>query len=292
MSETIYQMVTDKIVNLLERGTVPWRRTWVGGPSFELPVNLKTGHQYRGVNVILLVSAGYSSRFWLSFKQAQTLGGHVRRGERGWPVIFWKRIEITDSKTGGPKEIPMLRFYRIFNVDQCEGIAGPDVPEPVLNEFTPVQKAEAIIAGMPNPPAIVHHEPRPYYRASTDTVNLPLPELFDSSQFYYAAGFHELAHSTGHESRLNRRPSTAPRFFGDREYSKEELISEMASAFLCAEAKIEQATLEDTASYLSSWISVLKGTPKMAIKAASAAQAAADYILNNQNSQEVRNEES
>jgi antirestriction protein ArdC len=287
MSEKIYQMVTDRILSLLEQGTIPWNRPWSGSASKEHPMNLESQREYRGMNVFLLSAMGFSSRYWLSFKQAKERGGHVRKGERSTPVIFWKRLAVADKETGDPKEIPMIRYYSVFNLDQIEGIKPPDALEPVVNEFNPIERAEAIIAGMPNPPMIIHSEPRAYYRPAADTVNLPKPELFAKPEHYYSTAFHELAHSTGHETRLKRRPSAVLRFFGDKEYSREELVAEMGAAFLSAEAGIEQAVIENQAAYLQSWISVLKGSPKLVVQAASAAQAAADFILNRQSTKEV-----
>ncbi len=287
MSQKVYEMVTDRIVALLEQGTIPWNRPWSGGASFERPMNLESQREYRGVNVFLLSAMGFSSRYWLSFKQAKERGGHVRKGERSTPVIFWKRLEVADKETGEPKEIPMIRYYRVFNLDQIKGVTAPDAPEPVVNEFNPIERAEAIIAGMPCPPVIIHSEPRAYYRPSADTVNLPRPELFAKPEHYYSLAYHELTHSTGHETRLKRRPSTVLRHFGDREYSHEELVAEMGAAFLSSEAGIEQAVIENQAAYLQSWISVLKGSPKLVVQAASAAQAAADFILNRKSTKEV-----
>jgi len=288
MSEAkrIYQIITDRIVSLLEEGTIPWHRPWHGGPSHERPANLKTGHQYRGINVFLLAAMGYSSRYWLSFKQAKAMGGNVRKGERGTPIIFWRRFEVEDRKTGEPKEVPMLRYYSVFNLDQVDGIEAPDAPEIPDREFTPITRAQQIMDNMPNPPRIEHIQPRAFYRSDIDVINLPRPEHFKSDVKYYGTAFHELAHATGHESRLGRRPSDVPRFFGDREYSQEELVAEMGAAFLCAEAGIGQVLIEDQASYIDNWIGVLRGTPKMVIKAASAAQVAADYILNTQHAKE------
>ena len=288
----VYQIITHRIVSLLEQGTIPWNRPWSGGPSNELPANLKTKHVYRGINVFLLSAMGYSSRYWLSFKQAKAMGGHIRKGEHGTPVIFWKKLQVEDRETGEPKEVPMLRYYSVFNLDQIDGIEAPDAPEIPEREFTPITRAQQIMDNMPNPPRIEHIQPRAFYRSDQDLVNLPRPELFKSDEYYYGTAFHELTHSTGHEKRLGRRPSDVPRFFGDREYSQEELVAEMGAAFLCAEAGIGQVLIEDQASYIDNWISVLKGTPKMAIKSGSSAQAAADYILNNQTKQEVTNEES
>ncbi len=279
MSQKIYQMVTDRMVELLERGTVPWNKPWVGSSGFEFPMNFKTKHLYRGVNVFLLSAMGYSSRYWLSFKQAKELGGKVQKGEKGTPVIFWKKLEVEDRETGDPKEVPLLRYYMVFNLDQIQGIQAPDAPEPVVNKFNPIERAEAIITDMPNPPEIVHNQPRAFYNPQQDRVNLPRPELFSNSKYYYSTAFHELIHSTGHEKRLNRKPSTVLRRFGDKEYSREELVAEMGATFLCALAGIEQETIENQAAYIQNWIQVLKGSPRLAVQAASSAQAAADYIL-------------
>ncbi len=288
----VYEIITDRIVGLLEQGTIPWNRPWTGTSGSGFPMNFKSKHPYRGVNVFLLAAMGFSSRYWLSFKQAREMGGNVRKGERGTPVIFWKKIQVEDPEKGEPKEVPMLRYYTVFNVNQVEGVEAPDAPKPVVHEFNPISRAEAIIADMPNPPAIVHNEPRAYYRPRIDTVNLPRPELFTRAEYYYATAFHELSHSTGHEFRLNRKPSTVLRCFGDREYSREELTAEMGAAFLCSLAGIEQEVIENQAAYIQNWIKVLKGTPKLVVKAASAAQASTDYILNiNPQNKEVFHEE-
>jgi len=276
----VYQIVTDRIVSLLEQGTIPWNRPWSGGPTYERPANLKTGHVYRGINVFLLAAMSFSSRYWLSFKQTKAMNGHVRRGEKSTPIIFWKRIEVEDKRTGETKETPMLRYYNVFNLDQIDGIEAPDAVEVPDREFTPITRAQQVVDNMPNPPRIEHIQPRAFYRSKDDLVNMPRPELFKTEELYYSTAFHELAHSTGHEKRLNRRPSDVPRFFGDREYSREELTAEMAASFLCAEAGISPGVIENQAAYIQNWISVLRGTPKLVIQAASSAQAAADYILN------------
>jgi len=276
---TIYEMITGRIVTLLEQGTVPWRKPWAGGRAEAIPMNLTSKREYRGINIFLLACMGYSSRYWLSFKQAQEKGGHVRKGEKGTPVIFWKRYETADRQTGEVKEVPVLRYYTVFNLDQIDGVDAPDAPEPVNANFEPIAEAERIVRNMPKPPLIVHGEPRAFYRPTADTVNLPRPGLFIEPEEYYSTAFHELTHATGHESRLNRRPSNEIRHFGDREYSQEELVAEMGSAFLCGQAGIAQATIENSAAYIDGWLKVLKGSPKLVVHAAAQAQRAADYIL-------------
>jgi len=275
----IYAMITERIITLLEQGTVPWRKPWSGGCSQTLPMNFMSKREYRGINIFLLMCMGFSSRYWLSFKQAQEKGGRVRKGEKGTPVIFWKRYATEDKQTGEAKEVPVLRYYTVFNLDQIDGLDAPDAPEPVNPDFEPITEAERIIKAMPKRPLIVHGEPRAYYRPSTDTINLPRPELFGEPEEYYSTAFHELTHATGHESRLNRRPSAEIRHFGDREYSQEELVAEMGAEFLCAQSGIAPAVINNQASYISGWLKILKGSPKVVVHAAAQAQRAADFIL-------------
>ena len=275
----IYEMVTERIITLLEQGTVPWRKPWSGGCSQTLPMNFTSKREYRGINIFLLMCMGFSSRYWLSFKQAQEEGGRVRKGEKGTPVIFWKRYATEDRQTGEAKEVPVLRYFTVFNLDQIDGLDAPDAPEPVITDFQPITEAERIINAMPKRPVIVHGEPLAYYRPMTDTVNLPRPELFTEAEEYYSTTFHELTHATGHESRLNRRPSAEIRHFGDREYSQEELVAEMGAAFLCAQSGIAPSVINNQASYIDGWLKILKASPKVVVHAAAQAQRAADFIL-------------
>ena len=188
-------------------------------------------------------------------------------------LFFYDR----DTKT--KKQVPILRYYTVFNLDQIDGVEAPDAPEPSTRDFVPIEEAAKIVSGMGQRPEIIHKEPRAYYRPSTDTVNLPRPELFEKAEEYYSTAFHELTHATGHETRLNRRPSSEIRHFGDRDYSQEELVAEMGAAFLCAKARIEQATIENSAAYIQGWLAALKGSPKLVVHAAAQAQRAADFIL-------------
>ena len=287
MSSQIYQMITDRILELLENGVIPWRKPWKGGASEELPANLVSKKTYRGINIFLLSAMGFSSRYWLSYKQAQEKGGQVRKGEKGTPVIFWKTSEVDDKETGKKKQIPVLRYYTVFNLDQVDGIERPSGDEiPETFDFNPIEEAEKIIGAMPKRPEIQHGQPRACYRPSTDTVNMPRQETFEQPEEYYSTLFHELTHATGHESRLGRRNSGEIRTFGDVEYSKEELIAEMGAAYLCGFAGIERATIENSAAYLAGWIKTLKGDSKLAVCAAANAQKAADFILGVKYSQE------
>ncbi|MGD9693610.1 MAG: ArdC family protein [Phycisphaerales bacterium] len=281
----MYQAVTDRILEMLDRGTVPWRypiRTKAGG---DWPRNLESGRTYRGVNVFLLaVTAwmhGYGSPFWLTFRQALLRGGHVRKGEKSSLVVFWKQHDATDEETGEPMKVPVLRHYNVFNAEQCEGVDPPGgAPEPAA-AFEPIEAAQRVMTGYADGPVIEHAGGRAYYRPSSDTVWLPEPARFLSREFYYATAFHELAHSTGHKKRLDRGLSSDLAPFGSPDYSREELVAEMASAFLCATAGIGPPTIEQSAAYIEGWKKRLSGDRKLVITAAGAGQRAADWILGN-----------
>lgn len=272
----VYQIVTDRIVELLEKGTVPWHKPWASDDR--LPMNLVSGKQYRGINVFLLHVAGYGSPYWLTFNQINARGGHVRKGEKSSIAVFYKTWEIDDKETGEKKQIPVLRYYRVFNVEQCEGIDYPK-PEQRTSDFNPIDECERIVAGMPNPPTITHNETRAFYRRSDDRVNLPPRESFDCEPEYYSTAFHELAHATGHESRLNRVSKDDQHAFGSGSYAREELVAEMSASFLCGSARIENRTLDNSAAYIAAWLERLKSDRKLVVQAASAAHRAADWIL-------------
>lgn len=280
-SKSVYDIVTERILDQLAKGVVPWRRPWAGAAS--APKNIQSKKAYRGINAFLLSCAGYASPFWMTFRQAQILGGHVRKGERGMPVVFYKPLEVEDRETGEDKTIPLLRYSTVFNSSQCEGILIEKLVECAPRiEFEPIAACESILAGMPaNRPALHHGSAGAFYRPAADEVHMPDRNMFDAVGHYYATLFHELAHATGHPSRLNREGITAVAPFGSPIYSKEELVAEMGSAYLCGHAGIDAPPLvENTAAYLASWISKLRGDSKLVIQAASAAQKAADWILN------------
>jgi antirestriction protein ArdC len=227
--------------------------------------------------VFLLASNGYGSPYWLTYKQATERGGHVRKGEHGTKVVFWKigtrETEDADGDTIERKSI-VLRYYTVFNVEQCEGIAAPDSTRTV----NPIEECERIVRQMPNPPAM-EQDARAWYRPSTDTVGMPSRNAFNSAEEHYSTLFHELTHSTGHTKRVGRDGIEKLNTFGSESYSKEELIAEMGAAMLCGIAGIERKTLPNSASYLQSWINVLRSDARMVVSAASQAQKAADYIL-------------
>ena len=282
----IYQEVTDQILGYLDNGVVPWRNPIAKGAGDGWPKNLQTGKRYRGINVMLLAMksavAGFTSDYWMTFKQAQAKNGQVRKGEKGSLVTFWKVYETQDQQTGEPKTLPILRHYTAFNIDQIEGVDDPDAPaeDPNKPPFQPLEKAEAILTGFADPPSVSHDGgSRAFYRAREDSIHLPEPNRFDFRENYYSTLFHEISHSTGVAKRLDRGLDTDPAPFGSPDYSREELVAEIFAAFLRANCGISPQTIEQSAAYLQGWIKVLKGDKRLVVSAAGAAQKSADLIL-------------
>ncbi len=274
MASTVYQIVTDRIINLLEQGVCPWRRPW----KSTLAQNLVSRKPYQGINSLVLNSLAFESPYWATFKQAKDLGGNVKRGEHGTPIIFWKWLE-RESEAGKAEKFPMLRYYTVFNAAQCEGLADklPGTPA-AAREILP---CESVIASYQGGPGIqIDGGDRAFYRPSTDSVHMPARESFESAESWYSVLFHELTHSTGHEKRLARFESPDQFLFASSSYSKEELVAEMGAAFLCGETGISR-DLENSAAYIESWLRVLRQSKnsRLIVEAAGKAQKAADLIL-------------
>jgi antirestriction protein ArdC len=270
---SVYEIVTEQIISKLEAGEVPWRKPW----TTQEPCNLVSQRPYRGINTFLLSAAGFPSPYWLTFNQAAKLGGHVKQGEHSHIVVFWNvGQEKLNPKTGKLSKPFLLRYYRVFNLSQTEGIQsklGVTDHAPVPD----IAACDSIVAAMPKLPQITQGD-KAAYSPLRDVVIMPNRTEFDSAEGYYSTLFHELTHSTGHASRLNREGITATAHYGSETYSKEELIAEMGAAMLCGVTGIAPVTLENSAAYLRSWIGVLKGDSKLVVTTASAAQKAADYI--------------
>ena len=272
--QSTYDIITEKITKRLEQGDIPWRKPW----KTQLPRNLITNRPYQGMNLLLLSELDYSSPYWLTFKQAQDKGGHVKRGEHGSLVTFWKVTEkdLDDEDKRGKELRFLLRYYKVFNLDQCESIESPTLGEPK----DPIQRCEDIVVGYKTRPEIRNNIGKAFYSPSRDYVGIPPMQSFNSSEGYYAALFHELTHSTGHESRLKRFNSKDyNRPFASVEYSKEELIAELGDAFLCAEAGIDNSQLENSTAYIQSWLNALNNDKRLLISASSHAARATRYIL-------------
>lgn len=269
-----YERITERIVTLLEQGTVPWHKQW--SVTTGLPRNLVTKKPYRGINPFLLMAAGYESPHWLTFRQAIQLGGIVKKGEKACPVVFWKPLQVTDEESGEMEKIPLLRLYYVFNVAQCEGLKNVSAAK--ADSFAVTEAAE-IVANMPQPPVIKHGMSHAYYAPVNDIVGMPEKKRFDTGDAYHATLFHELVHSTGHEKRLKRQSITERNGFGSDPYCKEELIAELGSAFLCGQAGIVERTIDNSAAYLDAWLTQLKHDKTLIVYAAAQAQKAADFIL-------------
>ena len=283
----IYAIVTDKIINLLEQGIVPWRRPWT---ATGLPRNLVSKKPYRGINHFLLSASKYVSPFWLTIRQANELGGHVRKGEESAIVVFWKvedakqsTADLDNEETDGKTHRRfLLRYYRVFNLEQCElpQTLLDKLPKIEMHEHNPIEAAERIIAGMLNPPEIQHAGSKAFYSPTTDRITLPPREFFASAEEYYATALHETVHSTGSQKRLAREGVCEAAPFGSPVYSKEELCAEMGAAFLCAEAGISNAVIDNQAAYVAGWLKKLRDDRRLLVTAAAQAQRASDYILN------------
>lgn len=282
---SVFSIVTDKIVDLLEQGTAPWRSSWIR--AARKPVSLATGKPYRGINRFLLAliseTSGYVSPYWLTFRQVSERGGHVRKGEKGSPCFFWKvyggedddATVDRDTETQGKKRF-VARYYTVFNIEQCDGLDRPADTSP-MPDIAPLDKAEAITGGYQGP-TIEHKGLRPCYVPATDRVLMPERSKFFSAEGYYATLFHELVHSTGHASRLDRDIEN-PAPFGSEDYSREELVAELGAAFLCSEAGISPPVIENQAAYLAGWLKALKDDRRAIVVAAAQAEKAADLIL-------------
>lgn len=274
----INEMITERIIEKIQTtGTLPWKKPWVSVSM--MPRNLVTKKPYRGVNVFLLHMMGYGSPYWLSMNQVNQLGGKVRKGEKSCPVVFWKIVEPEDGDEDKNKRYAFLRYYRVFNTAQCEGI-DHKIPkiEKVTRTHSPIKAAEEILCNMPNPPSMQIGCSQACYIPLFDRVCVPDPEDFISDENFYSACFHEMAHATGHQSRLNRKAITEPNGFGSHAYSQEELVAEMTATFLASECGILPAVEDNSTAYLSGWIDKLKADPSILIKAGSQAQKAYEFI--------------
>lgn len=282
MKTDLYAVVTDRIVAALEQGNIPWVTPWAISPEQALPANLSSGHRYRGVNVLLLnmvrAAQGYSLNRWLTFQQARSLGGHVRKGERGTEVVFFKMLDIKDvagatGHDGTAKVIPLLRSFTVFNAAQVDGLPESLVaPSALPDTFEPLAAAEDLLRASG---AVIKHEgDGAFYRPADDTITMPGRHAFVSADAYYGVALHELTHWTAHPSRCARTLSGRQHI---EAYAFEELIAEMGSAFLCGHVGIH-AELQH-AAYIESWLQALRNDKRLIFSAASAAQKAVDFLM-------------
>jgi antirestriction protein ArdC len=280
MSSDIYSQVNDRILTALEQGIIPWKRPWTG----RLPTNYDSGKEYRGVNILTLGIAemvhGYSSPYWMTFRQAQKHGGYIRKGEKASYIVFSEKKIREIEKEDGSKEQKVNHFVKSFPVFNWEQTTG--VPKKEAKALDPDQDligvGNSILSGMQNPPAYRECGTAAFYVPKEDLVNLPPMETFKTTEGYLATKFHEYAHSTGHESRLNRPGLMAVAAFGSEDYSFEELVAELTSAYLCAKLAIDN-TLENSSAYIQHWLKALRDDKTMLLKASGKATAAIDHIM-------------
>ena len=290
MKYDIYSEVTNRIITQLEQGVVPWQSPYFSKVGF--PRNFASGKPYHGINVFLLGSLRYTSPFFLTYIQAKELGGHVRKGEKGSLVIkygtYTKEAEGASTGEGSEEQRKYLKGYTVFHASQVEGVAFPELENvPELPASAACDRARLIVTGMPNAPAMREGSAVPCYRRGSDSVHMPERRFFTSEEAYFSTLFHELTHSTGHESRLARASLLENKGIdaegeARKTYAEEELVAEMGASFLCAHAGIIEGELENSAAYLQGWIDALKSKDAKGwiIRAASQAQKAADFILN------------
>jgi len=275
----VYGYVTERFIEALENDVVPWQRPWVGNG---LPKNLSSGKPYRGVNVMVLntiaIVEGYKTNWWLTRKQCIERGGTIKQGERYSPVVFWTWVKKEDDN-GEDASYAYLRYYRVFNVDQCEGITAPEMSLP--NGASLHEHAEKFIADMPEemPRPIVKGGSAPSYSPSTDEIRIPDIERFDKTAEFYGAVFHEIIHATGHPDRLHRFDNDG-NSSDAKAYAKEELVAQIGAAFICAMTGIEPE-YDNDAAYIQHWLSILKEkeNERLIVHASACAQKAVDYLV-------------
>ena len=279
MSKDIYQIITERFIEQLKKGTVPWQKPWAGVQ------NIVSKKPYRGINSLILGGSDFQSPYWLTFKQAHDLGGNIKKGEKSTPVIYYKLFEKRDDygnmilgSNGRPTRIPFIRWSNAFNLDQTEGIEAP-AQTPTQEVIQPLDKAAKIVSEAKTCP-IYHTGFAAVYSPTEDVIRMPAQKTFRSPESYYQTLFHEMTHSTGHASRLDREGVTLPIRFGSERYSKEELIAELGASFLSNEAGIlNQVQFDNSAAYLGSWIEKFQNDPRMIFTASSQAQRSTDFIL-------------
>ena len=269
----LYQEVTNRIMEQLENGIIPWEKPWISAGN---AVSHATGKPYSLLNQMLLGRPGE----YVTFKQCQAEGGKVRKGEKSSMVVFWKWIEEKDPDTEEVKQIPFLRYFNVFHIDQCEGLTAKHTQE-LPNTVAADRTAEAIIAGYIQTSGVrLNHEAgdQAFYRPSTDSITLPLLAQFKETAEYYSTAFHEMVHSTGHKTRLDRLEKTA--FFGSEAYSKEELIAEIGAATLVNHARLETSrSFRNSTAYVQNWLRVLQNDKRFIVSAAGKAEKAVNLIL-------------
>jgi antirestriction protein ArdC len=290
----VYTRVTDRIIADLERGVRTWLKPWkaehaAGRISRPLRHN---GTPYQGMNILLLwgeaMEKGYAAPIWMTYKQAQELGAHVRKGEQGSLVVYANKLTRTEKDDNGEdieKQIPFMKGYSVFNVEQVDGLPAHYYAKPV-NPLPLADRLDYAEKFLTNTGAVIRHGGnRAYYSPAQDAVQMPPFEAFKDRESYYATILHELTHWTSHKSRLDR--SFNAKRFGDNGYAREELVAELGAAFLSADLGITPEIREDHAAYLAHWLKALKEDSRAIFSAAAHAQRAADFLQTLQTKEEA-----
>lgn len=281
MAKSVYEMVSDRIIEQLESGVIPWEKPWTGVRSGAF--NRVSKKSYSLLNQMLLKHDGE----YATFKQWSELSGKIRKGEKSEIIVFWKVLPVEEVQEDGEKivkQIPLLKYINVFHISQVDGVEP--LPKEELNDIEPIEKAENVLNDYWTRENItVEHVAgnRAYYSPSHDMICLPLFEQFRDSNEYYSTAFHESIHSTMKESRCNRAEERKNKLvaFGSEEYSKEELVAEIGSASLMNIIGIEtRRSFRNSAAYIQNWLSVLKNDVKFIVSASSKAEKAVNYILN------------
>jgi len=272
MAKNHYGEVTNRILAQLEAGASPWIKDWKSIGRGNIPKNAVTKRPYSGGNVIFLWAHGYATQRWLTFKQTLDVGGVVRKGEHGVKVYFVSKVEKT-TDTDEVRHVPFLKEYTVFNVAQCHGLPKDCLTGEVTALNLDERNADAQNFITVTGADFREGQGEPYYAAGRDFISMPTFEAFKDADCFYATSFHELGHWSGHKSRLDRDLTNR---FGNRAYAAEELVAELASAFLCAEFGINKEVRH--ASYIAHWIELLQTDDRAFFTAASQAQKAADYL--------------
>jgi antirestriction protein ArdC len=274
--KNMYDVINNLIMNKLQNGKMPWKQTW---NDFGPARNYVSKKPYRGINALILNNTEFEYPLFLTFLQVKELGGYIKKGSKSIEVIYWKTLEFSEEEK--IKRIPFLRYYNVFNVDCVEGVK---LKLPTKNINDSIDMCENIINDMPSRPIIEHGGDKPHYNWMEDRVKVPNRDNFILSDEYYATLFHELAHSTGHTSRLNRDTCMKPAVYGSIDYCKEELVAEIATCFLSGETGISNNTIDNSSAYIQFWIErlthMLKEDIKVFVRASVLAQKAADCIMN------------
>jgi len=283
----IHEKVTETIIKRIESGVMPWHKPWNNGgfDSWQRPLRAN-GKAYKGINTVILWAAaiekGYSNPNWLTFKQADQAGGHVRKGEKSIQVVFWKEVEVEDRETGEDKKIPFMQCYNVFNAEQCSGLPEKYLASGQIAAYSnPDERNEAADNFVLSSGARVEHGGnRACYNSGNDRISMPEFKVFESAETYYGTILHELTHWTGHKSRCDRQLGNR---FGSQSYAAEELIAELGASFLCADLALEPVVRDDHAAYIENWLTVLKNDSKAIFTAAAAAEKATTYLHGLQN---------